>query len=211
MAPRTLPTDAQLDALDRQLLDLTRTATAWLAELAVARTLCAEHPSRPDGFPRSASGADRSATTGGGGRVELDEDGQPLPPVELTSVESAAEARAHHRDRLEQSVLDGVVGLERAISGMQALGAAVAAFGALRKPEPVDTANAEVGCWVLARVGHHEPTYATSTLNGLLDVERPVGRWAYDFAREVGRLPTLDECEQRAVRRTVRLAQVPPR
>lgn len=202
-----LPTVDQAHRLFATLLDHAGRAQQLTAELAALVHLCREHPSTPDGFGTMASGADRSATTSGGGKPELDEDGNPLPPVELTSVERAVDGRRQHRDPLERAALDGVRGAEVAIRGLQAIAAAIVAAQAARKPEE---GAGEVGCWVMARIGVHEPMHRTSTLGGLLDVERPLGRWAYDFAREVGRLPTADECQTHAEGHAVVLDRRPP-
>jgi len=72
----------------------------------------------------------------------------------------------------------------------------------------VDRQNAEPlpECFWMRRCANtFEPALCTSNLGGLLDVERPVCRWVYDFARRMGRLPGAEECQRHAAGQKVRV------
>jgi hypothetical protein len=72
----------------------------------------------------------------------------------------------------------------------------------------VERANAETvqECWVMRRhTNTFEPALCVTSLGGLLDEERPVCRWVYDFARRMGRLPGAEECQRHAAGQTVRV------
>jgi hypothetical protein len=78
MTRRSLPTVDAWHHLADQLVTLAAEVAPNVAALAGALGVCWEHPSRPDGYPTTASGADRTTTTGGGAKPDLDADGQPL-------------------------------------------------------------------------------------------------------------------------------------
>jgi hypothetical protein len=59
----------------------------------------------------------------------------------------------------------------------------------------VSELNPEPGCSAMAKVGGWEPVHVTTDLGGRLPEAVPLGRWAYDFARATGRLPTRQECQ----------------
>ena len=61
-------------------------------------------------------------------------------------------------------------------------------------------------CWWMRRhTDTFEVALCTTNLGGLLDDERPIGRWVYDFARRNDRLPTVQECQRHAAGQTVRV------
>lgn len=61
-------------------------------------------------------------------------------------------------------------------------------------------------CWLMRRhTDTFEPAHCATTIGGLLDTERHVCRWVYDFARRQGRLPTPEECQRHAAGQTVRV------
>ena len=77
-----------------------------------------------------------------------------------------------------------------------------------RDRREVERVNAETvpECWVMRRhTDTFEPALCTSSLGGLLDGERPVCRWVYDFARRLGRLPGAEECQRHAAGQKVRV------
>lgn len=72
----------------------------------------------------------------------------------------------------------------------------------------VDRLNGEQveECWWMRRhADTFEAALCTTNLGGLLDQERPIGRWVYDFARRQGRLPSAEECQRHAAGQTVRV------
>ncbi len=76
-----------------------------------------------------------------------------------------------------------------------------------RRQTLADLPPEERRCSIMAAVGFDEPPLCITALDGLLPEPRPVGRWAYDFARRQGRLPTLEERKVRASRQAVRNQQ----
>lgn len=74
-----------------------------------------------------------------------------------------------------------------------------------REVEKVNTETVPE-CWVMRRhTDTFEPALCTTSLGGLLDEERPVCRWVYDFARRMGRLPGAEECQRHAAGQKVRV------
>lgn len=71
-------------------------------------------------------------------------------------------------------------------------------------------AKAEPGCEVVGRIprgdglpNHWEPVHRTTDIEGLLPRPYSLGRWAYDFARRNGRLPSEREATLHVEGRTV--------
>ncbi len=137
-----------------------------------------DHPSRADGYPTSASGAD----SGGGGRGKS----------ELTSVEAAA-TRPKTPDPYDRIVNAAVGYLADADRALRACVNRLATLDNLRDASELEPTVA--GCWCLARIGAWEPVSHTVVIDG---DPRQLGTWAYRFHRSHGRLPTIDECKRRA-------------
>lgn len=76
---------------------------------------------------------------------------------------------------------------------------------ARRTPTPIELEIiADPGCEVMTSVGSWAPTHVKSTdLKGILDRPYRLGRWAWDFARQAGRVPTTEEATQHAQGRDV--------
>lgn len=166
--------DTDLDELGRQLHTLIE--------------LNRDHPSTPDGFPATTSGASPSTS-----RRPVDDDS-----VDLTSVEAAADARPLHRDPLLTAERRARQALTRAAHNLDTAQAHLRHAEQLRHTTLVH--NPEPGCWIMHRIGAWEPIHRVTDFTDIfarpLDEPRAVGRWAYDFARRVGRLPTIDECRR---------------
>ena len=73
------------------------------------------------------------------------------------------------------------------------------------EPEREGAGQPAPGCTVMAQVGVWEPG-AYTTAGGNLPERMLLGRWAADFVRRTGRLPTRAEAEARAQGRKVRAA-----
>jgi hypothetical protein len=62
--------------------------------------------------------------------------------------------------------------------------------------------NPEPACWFMAQIDVYEPKHVKTDFAGVLpeplDEARFVGRWTYDFTREMKRLPTRDERRKHA-------------
>lgn len=203
MAATRIPTASQWAAIAARLVTGLDAGRRQLAELERLVVLARERPSEPDGFPTGAAGFahDRSAATTyrDGGELLDDEAG-----VSLTSVEAAVVARAGRRsDPFDADVLRAVAAVERAGDALASLTLALAEIARHRVPEaPVSDENG-ARCTLMARIGVTEPVHARTTLDGLLPTPTPVGRWVYDFARTIGRLPTADEMRAHADGRRV--------
>lgn len=151
------------------------------------------HPSTPDGYPTSTPGAPTPTSRP---RTDTDPDDQ----IALTSVEAATHARRNHHDPLAAAERHATEMLRVAADALTAAGAHLARADQHRTTRPDEGLNPEPGCWAMARIGAWEPVHRTTNLADILahplDEPRPLGRWAYDFARRQGRLPTADECRR---------------
>lgn len=145
----------------------------------------------PDGSPRSSMGG-----SGGGPTVLVD--GEHVP---VTTVEAAVIAREHPPvDRQRRAVVDAVDALAAALDALRRLEHRLALVDALRSDEDL---TPEPGCWAMARVDVWEPVHRKTFVGG---EERALGRFAYDFTRRAGRLPTIEECRAHAEGRRIHLA-----
>lgn len=106
------------------------------------------------------------------------------------------------KDHLSELVKSAASHLERSVVEFQGLEANLDAIDRLSDDKDL---NPEPGCWAMARIGHWEPVHRSGDVGGRLKEARPLGRWAYDFVWNEGRLPTPDECRTRAEGRRVRL------
>jgi hypothetical protein len=150
-----------------------------------------QHPSRPDGYPTSTPGANPSTTiTPIGNPTEAPPDG---------TTETAAWAMQTWRDTIHHQTMTAAEHLIEAANHAQAaLNVAGRYIPALpannRTSEPL---NNDRRCWIMETIGHHDPAYRITDFAGYieppLDMPRPVGRWAYRFVRDWGRLPTDTE------------------
>jgi hypothetical protein len=138
--------------------------------------------SRRDGWPPSVGNGD-----GGGAFGE-------------TSVESAVIANLEvdqPHDPTKRDCTRALTIFDRAVRDMQRACSLVA--DQARQGSTVLPA----GCWAMARIGHWEPIHRyTVHVNGQAYA---LGRWAYDFTRNVGRLPTVAECERHSRGQQVRM------
>jgi hypothetical protein len=188
---RALPTRRQLEQLARPLVigphDLTvaRLAAAIERERRVGSSL-------PDGMPASSLGG-----SGGGTGPTIVVDGERVP---VTSVEAAVFARANpQRDKEADAVRDALRALEDAVEALRRLRHRLDLVDAVRSD---DDLTPEPGCWAMARVDVWEPIHRKTFHGG---EERALGRFAYDFLRRTGRLPSLPECKAHAEGRRIHL------
>lgn len=155
-----------------------------------AINVAAANPSAADGFPTSVPGAAPSTTIT---MIDLgptfegdDEHG----PVNLTPVEAAVHARAlARRDKFDHQLEQTLAFFGDASRALRAAANGIAQLAKLQ--QDAGLAEGEQGCWALARVGSWEPVRSTVVVGG---EPRPLGRWAYDFHRSTGRLPSIPEC-----------------
>lgn len=171
--------------------------------------VCIDHPSRPDGYPTSASGADR--TLGAGSRPtdetaelrhlhtggDLHEFGH-APASNDTSVERAATAKKA-RDQIEMNtmaVVGWVVQIDDLYRRIEAK---------LLENERIQSTadlNPEPACWFMAQIDVYEPKHVKTDFAGILpqplDEPRYVGRWCYDYVRATGTIPTREQRRQHA-------------
>lgn len=188
--------------IDRALASIAATDLADLGRrLHTLVDLNRAHPSTPDGYPSSTLGAGTPTIHA----HTLDPDGE----ITLTSVEAAANARTTHRDPLERAEQHAVQHLCLAAENLALAEQHLRRADQLRANRP-DRPDADPGCWAMARVGGWEPVHRVTDLADILDrpldEPRPLGRWAYDFARRVGRLPSIEECRRRRDGRKVMVA-----
>lgn len=106
------------------------------------------------------------------------------------------------KDQLAELVQSAATHLEQAVVHVQGLAANLDAIDRLADDKDL---NPEPGCWAMARIGHWEPVHRSGDVGGRLKEARPLGRWAYDFTVNEGRLPTPEECRAHAEGRRVRL------
>lgn len=148
--------------------------------------------SRRDGWPPSVGNGD------GAGAFVLDpETGE---RVNVTSVEGAAFANLETdqpRDPTKVACKRALTRLDRVVRDLEYIRTLVA--DQARQGSTVLPA----GCWAMARIGHWEPIHRTTV--HVNSQAYALGRWAYDFVRNVGRLPTVDECERHSRGQQVRM------
>lgn len=199
--------ERNLDRIKRFKLDKLRTETLHFVKV------CNENPSAPDGFPTTASGADR--TLGGGSRPHqdrdelcdyttdgIDEHGRPthelahLPASSDTSVEQAALTERRIRDDIDMKTNVAVQQIEQAADALEL---ALAKFVECRNLQAKVPEPSKAECWIMRqRADVFEESAHKSDLNGLLDEPRHVCAWVYKFARENGVLPNREQCRARA-------------
>lgn len=174
--------------------------------------VCIDSPSTPDGYPTSASGADRTLGTGARAsqdRHELcdyttdgvDELGRPthelahLPASSSTSVEQAATSK-RVRDDIDMKTRIAIQQIRQAADALALAQAKFVECRNLQKQLP-DAGRPE--CWVMRqRADVFEESAHKSDLNGLLDEPRHVSAWVYKFARVNNVLPSREQCRQHA-------------
>lgn len=187
-------TDQQVEDLLRAL-EVQPRRFAKVLQAAIARN-ARGGSTKPDGWPRG-KGYD-----GAGGpprvTVEADEHG-PEESVEVTAVELTIIARERgQRDELDDAVRAAIGHLVTAARNITLLRAQVERLENLRfDPEAAN----KLRCAAMARVNVSEPFYKRHEING---TTWNLGRWAYAFTIETGRLPNLDECRTHAQGRNVR-------
>lgn len=154
------------------------------SDLHAAIETARRHPSTADGHRATASGGN---TAGGNS--------------DLTPTEAAASSRETARlddyDHTVQTALGYLADAERALHAARNRLATLATIqdpGNLRPTQP--------GCWALNRIGAWEPVHRRTIIDG---EPRDLGRWAYDFHRTTGRLPSLDECRRHQDGRKIRV------
>jgi len=192
---RPIISDQEIDACLDALAELQQRRTARVLKQAVARN-ARGGSSKPDGWPRG-KGYDGS---GGPLRitVEPDEHGG-LESLECNSVEMAVIARDRtQRDELHDAVVAAVQNLKHAASNLGQLRARIDQLENL--DFDAEKAN-ERKCQAMARINVHEDFYKRREING---VWWDLGSWAYSFAIETDRLPTVDECRARKEGRNVK-------
>jgi hypothetical protein len=138
----------------------------------------------PDGFPTTASGSD----AGGGGTGTT-----------ASSVERAAAARTDRRDDpTATAIRSAMMSLTETVQAVRACRGHLVALATER--DASERASIVPGCWALARVGGWEEVHAVTVIAG---ITYPLGRWAYDFQRRIGLLPTVAQCKLRVEGRKV--------
>lgn len=173
---------------DRHLIDLfnTITGTSWNAlQKEIIEGIHREraHPSTPDGYPKTTIGG------GGGGGNET-----------ATSVEAAVIARQQKtRDEHRIEITRAVDAIRNVCDEISRARGALARISKMKSDEEL---NPEPQCAAMARVGTWEPFHRNHTIDNKIV---PLGRWAYDFARAMHRMPTIEECKARAEGRRVRI------
>ncbi len=206
MKPRTIPTAEQWAELRASALALAAATPALVETLGRIVDTCRAHPSTPDGYPAHGEGGPPNLTTGGDGALDPDDD--EAGPTDDTSTERAALARVLGRqlgDPLDRATIAACADLAAALSFLAGLERKVADIGRLRAARD-PWQDRPTACALMAEVGHYEAALVgTTTLGDLLADEQPVGRWCYDFARRLGRLPTEDERRAHADGKRVRV------
>lgn len=131
-------------------------------------------------------------------RITNDDDGEGRHTIADPTGDAAAVPSAARRAEVELDVL-----LERVARSADEAARIVTRW-AVALPVKADELQqlerqADPGCEVVGRIArangpaHWEPVHSTTDLGGLLDRKYRLGRWAYDFARANGRLPTVAE------------------
>jgi hypothetical protein len=174
-----LPEEHQIEDLFLRIANYKAAETAGPLKAAVARARSARSNTR-DGYPVSTI----SGGPGGG---------------ELTSVEAAAEARigGKQRDPLNDAVRRCLAHLESAVHALDLLTVAVDNLGNVTTdPETLNKRR----CWAMARVNNDDSFYRRVTIG---DTSYDLGRFAWEFYRDTGALPTIQQCRQKALGRRV--------
>lgn len=194
-----------------------------------------DNPWAPDGFPRRASGADGASSSGGSVRpipsIQLDawghlEWGCPVcrhhehaeseqlahaayadhwlsehGAVTLTAVEAAVVAAGGLRPDLRARTVTKLV---RALEARLSLADEVRhLLVVLDHLDRSDDTSTEPGCWACARVDHWSAPYRRSPLGDAAGVE--LCRWCYGFARDNGKLPSIEQARAHAHGNRVRV------
>lgn len=176
---RTLPSDRHIDDLANRIVEYPAAETAASLKAIIARARNARS-NTPDGYGSTTL----SGSMGG---------------AELTSVEAAASARiaGKTRDPLDEHLRRCLAHLESAVTALDLLTVAVGNLGnIIVDPEEINARR----CWAMARVGAKEPFYRRVTIG---DSSYDLGRFAWEFYRDTGALPTIQQCRQKALGRRV--------
>jgi hypothetical protein len=182
------PDDRHVDELRRQLNTINANDLTTRLKKALATTRRAGN-TRPDGYPTTTPGNGTVATTRGRTIIVDDEHGEP-DHVPVTSVEAAViDRQHHHRDRHLQLTLNAYAALDAAVLNLQRCTRLLDRLDTLTDASTLEPAP---GCWAMARIGKWEPIHRTTIIDG---EPRSLGRWAYDWVRSTGRLPTTQECQ----------------
>lgn len=133
------------------------------------------------GYP---TGSDEPPVTGGGAHMVIDGERIPATTVEITALsDDKAEAALARFQQL----------LRRVESDCAELAKIHDFWTGTTHDTPGQVDNTD-GCDVCHKAGGWEPVHRkNTTVGGLLDQPVSLGRWAYDFARKLGRLPSKDE------------------
>lgn len=126
-----------------------------------------------------------AAGSGGGPSVIVDDE-----RVAVTGVEAAVISRTEsrpRRDELGDAILRAWAHLQSALTALDNFTVALGAVSNVQA-DPVDN---DAKCWVMARVGVTEKAERRIVVDN--DV-RQCGRWAADFHKVTGRIPTIEEC-----------------
>ncbi len=145
-----------------------------------------------DGFSATSSGF-AGGGAGGGGEVN-----------DPTSKTAAARVEwGDVRDPLADHTKVAVRALEQAVTSIQVLRSRLDAIDHLGDAD--DQVESAPGCWLMGLVGVWEPVHRTGDVGGRLKEARPLGKWAYDFVRTTGELPTREQARAHAEGRRVRV------
>ncbi len=198
--------ERDLDRIKHMKLEKLRTEAMHFVKV------CIDSPSAPDGFPTTASGADR--TLGAGARASQDRhelcdyttDGKDelgrsthelahLPASSSTSVEQAATTK-RVRDDIDMKTRIAAQQIRQAADALELALSKFVECRNLQKQLP-DAGRPE--CWIMRqRADVFEESAHKSDLKGLLDEPRHVSAWVYKFARANGVLPTREQCRAHA-------------
>lgn len=144
-----------------------------------------------DGFSGTSSGF---AAAGGGTSGVNDSSGN-------TGVARAE--WGERRDPLHEHTAAAVKALEAAVTAVQVLRSRLDAIDHLSDVD--DQVDPAPGCWLMGLVGVWEPVHRTGDVGGRLKEPRPLGKWAYDFVRSTGELPTREQARAHAEGRRIRV------
>lgn len=195
---RELLPDWRIAAITKELSKFDPVATGQRLRKALSRERA--HSAEPDGI----AGGHAGGSSSGGPKIIVDnEQGEP-ESVDVTAVELAVIQRQHQPTDPYHAALDRAgQAYERAARELDRVLRALDAIDLLDELRDDDAGlTPEPGCWAMARVESWEPVFRNTTLGGHTF---PLGRWAYDWTRTTGRLPSEDECKRHAEGRKVRL------
>lgn len=165
--------------------------------------VCIDHPSRPDGYPTSASGAPPS--TNSTPAPEHDDNGNPYTPTDTITERAALTTRS--RDHIEMNTA-AIVGWVTQIDDLfRRIEAKLLENERLQSTADL---NPEPACWFMAQIDVYEPKHVKTDFAGVLDkpLDEPryVGRWCYDYIRATGTIPTREQRRQHASGQRVMVA-----